>query len=119
MKFIFDCEDELLLPQAYGIVEDLNAITTKIQEENLLVEGTSTKHIFKKFLETLCVKNPVETSKVFKRFWILEEGEKAPNSFKTIGTLFSNEVAIDFFTSVMPSLVQMFSVLSPILKAEK
>jgi hypothetical protein len=110
MKFIFDCEDEILLPQAYGIVEDLNAITTQIKEDNLLVEGTSTKHIFKKFLETLCVKNPAETSRVFKRFWILEEGEKAPNALKTITAIFSNEDAVDFFTSVLPSLAQISSV---------
>lgn len=110
MKFIFDCEDEILLPQAYGVVEDLNAITNKIKEENLLVEGTNRKHIFKKFLETLCVKNPAETSRVFKKFWILEEGEKAPNALKTIATIFSNEDAVDFFTSVLPSLVQVSSV---------
>lgn len=111
MKFIFDCEDEILLPQAYGIVEELNAITTKIQEENLLVEGTNTKHVMKKFLETLCVKNPAETSRVFKKFWVLEEGEKAPNALKTIATIFSNEESIDFFTSVLPSLAQISSVL--------
>lgn len=110
MKFIFDCEDEILLPHAYGIVEDLNAIITKIKDENLLVEGTSTKHVMKKFLETLCVKNPAETSRVFKKFWVLEEGEKAPNALKTIATIFSNEESIDFFTSVLPSLAQISSV---------
>ena len=110
MKFIFDCEDEILLPQAYGIVDDLNELVSKVKEDNLIVEGTSTKHIFKKLLETLCVKNPAETSRVFKRFWILEEGEKAPNALKTIATIFSNEESIDFFTSVLPSLAQISSV---------
>ena len=113
MKFIFDCEDEILLPQAYGIVEDLNALVSKVKEDNLIVEGTNTKHIFKKLLETMCVKNPAETSRVFKKFWILEEKEeKAPNALKTIATIFSNEDAVDFFTSVLPSLAQILSVTS-------
>ena len=110
MKFIFDCEDEILLPRAYGIVEDLNALITKVKDDNLLVEGTNTKHILKKLLETLCVKNPAETSRVFKKFWILEEGEKAPNALKTIATIFSNPDSVDFFTSVLPSLAQISSV---------
>ena len=110
MKFIFDCEDEILLPRAYGIVEDLNALITKVKDDNLLVEGTNTKHILKKLLETLCVKNPAETSRVFKKFWILEEGEKAPNALKTIATIFSNDDSVDFFTSVLPSLVRISNV---------
>jgi hypothetical protein len=112
MKFIFDCEDEIVLPQAYGIVEDLNALVSRVKEDNLIVEGTSTKHVFKKLLETLCVKNPAETAKVFRKFWILKEGEKAPNALKTIATIFSNEDAVDFFTSVLPSLAQILSVTS-------
>ena len=91
MKFIFDCEDEILLPKAYGIVEDLNALITKVKEDNLIVEGTNTKHVFKKLLETLCVKNPAETSRVLGKFWVLDEDEKAPNALKTIATIFSNQ----------------------------
>lgn len=111
MKFIFDCEDEILLPKAYGIVEDLNALITKVKEDNLIVEGTNTKHVFKKLLETLCVKNPAETSRVLGKFWVLDEDEKAPNALKTIATIFSNQDSVDFFTSVLPSLAQISSVL--------
>lgn len=111
MKFIFDCEDEILLPKAYGIVEDLNALITKVKEDNLIVEGTNTKHVFKKLLETLCVKNPAETSRVLGKFWVLDEGEKAPSALKTIATIFSNQDSVDFFISVLPSLAQISSVL--------
>ncbi len=123
MRFIFDCEDEVCLPAAYGFVEEVEPFIKKIKsveidESEVNAEKTRVGKL-KKVLKVLMCECPKETGELLSRMWILEEGEKAPNSFKTIGTLFSNEVAIDFFTSVMPSLVQMFSVLSPILTAEK
>ena len=64
----------------------------------------------------MMVKYPADTGKMFARLWILDDGEKAPNTFKTMATLFSNEVAIDFFTSVLPSLLQLSKEVSPLLK---
>ena len=72
--------------------------------------------VLKKIMENIMVKYPAETGKMFAKLWILEEGEKAPNVFKTTATLFSNEVAIDFFTSVLPSLLHLSKEVSPLLK---
>ena len=123
MRFIFDCEDEVCLPAAYSFVEEVEPFIKKIKsveidETEVKAEKTRVGKL-KKVLKVLMCECPKETGELHARMWILEEDEKAPNSFKTIGALFSNEVAIDFFTSVMPSLVQMFSVLSPILKTKK
>ena len=123
MRFIFDCEDEVCLPAAYSFVEEVEPFIKKIKsveidETEVKAEKTRVGKL-KKVLKVLMCECPKETGELLARMWILEEDEKAPNSFKTIGALFSNEVAIDFFTSVMPSLVQMFSVLSPILKTKK
>ena len=65
-------------------------------------------------VETL-FKQSADTGKMFSKLWILDDGEKAPNTFKTIVTLFSNEVAIDFFTFVLPSLLQLSKGVSPLL----
>lgn len=123
MRFIFDCEDEVCLPAAYSFVEEVEPFIKKIKSveiDETEVEAEKTRvGKLKKVLKVLMCECPKETGELLARMWILEEGEKAPNSFKTIGALFSNEVAIDFFTSVMPSLVQMFSVLSPMLKTKK
>lgn len=123
MRFIFDCEDEVCLPAAYSFVEEVEPFIKKIKsieinESEVNAEKTKVGKL-KKILKVLMCECPKETGELLSKMWLLEDGEKAPNSFKTIGALFSNEVAVDFFTSVMPSLVQMFSVLSPILKAEK
>jgi hypothetical protein len=123
MRFIFDCEDEVCLPAAYSFVEEVEPFIKKIKsieinESEVNAEKTKVGKL-KKVLKVLMCECPKETGELLSKMWLLEDGEKAPNSFKTIGALFSNEVAVDFFTSVMPSLVQMFSVLSPILKAEK
>ena len=117
MRFLFDCEDEICLPAAYKLVDDAKPFIDKIKAVDISedeAKGSKTA-IFKKILENMMVKYPADTSTIFSKLWILEEGEKAPNAFKTMAVLFSNEVAIDFFTSVLPTLLQVSREVLPLL----
>lgn len=106
MKFIFDCEDEICLPLAYKLVDEVKPYIDKVKKIEV-EENSDRKEVMRKILENAMVKYPKDTSKVFAKLWVLDKGEKAPNVFKTTSALFSNEVAVDFFTSVLPSLVQI------------
>ena len=116
-RFIFDCEDEVCLPAAYRLVDEIKPFVDKIK--NIDVDENEAngdrKAVFKKILENIMVKYPADTGKLFAKLWILNNGEKAPNAFKTMAALFSNEVAIDFFTSVLPSLLQLSKGVLPLL----
>lgn len=114
MKFIFDCEDEICLPAAYRIVDEAKPFIDKIKVIDIGDEqgNTERKHIVKKIIENLMVKYPSDTGQMLKKLWVLEDGETAPNAFKTINELVSNEVAIDFFTLALPSLLKITSGIS-------
>ena len=118
MRFLFDCEDEICLPAAYRLVDELKPFIDKMKSVEVGKDEAKgdRKVIFKKIIENMMVKYPAETGKMFAKLWILDDGEKAPNTFKTMATMFSNEVAIDFFTSVLPSLLQLSKEVSPLLK---
>lgn len=118
MRFLFDCEDEICLPMAYRLVDEIKPFVDKVKTIDF-EEGTDKKDrktILKKIAENVMVKYPKETGKLLAKLWVLGDGEKAPNSFKTLATLFSNEVAVDFFTSVLPSLFRISREVSPLLK---
>lgn len=118
MRFIFDCEDEICLPAAYRLVDDFAPFAAKVKEIDIKDDGQKKdrKAMFKRILENIMVKYPKETGELMARLWVLDDGEKAPNTFKTLATFFSNEVAVDFFTSVLPSLLQISKEVSPLLK---
>lgn len=118
MRFLFDCEDEICLPMAYKLVDEIKPFIDKVKEMDF-EEGTEKKDrktILKNIMENIMVKYPKETGELLSKLWVLENGEKAPNTFKTLATFFSNEVAVDFFTSVLPSLLQISREVSPLLK---
>ena len=118
MKFLFDCEDEVCLPAAYKLVDEIKPFIDKIKAIELSKDEAKNgrKYALKKVLENMMVNYPTETSKMFAKLWVLDKDEKAPNTFKTMAILFSNEVAIDFFTSVLPSLLRLSKELSPLLR---
>lgn len=118
MRFLFDCDDEVCLPAAYHLVDEVKPFIDKMKAVEVSEEDAKggRKTVFKKIVENMMVKYPGDTGRLLAKFWILEDGEKAPNTFKTMATLFSNEVAIDFFTSVLPSLLQLSKEVSPLLK---
>ena len=116
-RFLFDCEDEICLPAAYRLVDEIKPFVDKVKSIDIDESGLkgNRKAVFKKILENIMVKYPADTGELFAKLWGLGEGEKAPNTFKTMATLFSNEVAIDFFTSVLPSLLQLSREVLPLL----
>ena len=116
-RFLFDCEDEVCLPAAYRLVDEVKPFIEKMKAIDVSEDeaGNGSKAIFKKIVENMMVKYPADTGNMFSKLWILEDGEKAPNTFKTMATLFSNEVAIDFFTSVLPSLLRLSKEVFPLL----
>lgn len=142
MRFIFDCEDEVCLPAAYRLIDEIKPFVDKMKAIEVDETDTQSKaNGFKKILENMMVKHPKDTSALLAKLWILEEievidcnelgeplyddeekiishkeMEKAPNVFKTMTALFSNEVAIDFFTSVLPSIFTISKSISPLLK---
>ncbi len=117
-RFLFDCEDEICLPAAYRLVDEVKPFIDKMKavEVSEDEEKGGRKVVFKKILENMMVKYPADTGKMFAKLWVLDEGEKAPNTFKTMATLVSNEVAVDFFTLVLPSLLRLSKEVSPLLK---
>ena len=117
MRFIFDCEDEICLPAAYKLVDEFKPFIDKVKAIDVGEETSSNdrKYVLKKILENVMVKYPKETGELLAKLWVLEEGEAAPNTFKTMATFFSNEVAVDFFTSVLPSLLTLSKNISPLL----
>ena len=143
MRFIFDCEDEICLPMAYKLVDEFKLFVDKVKEIDVDESETPKdgKTVLKKILENVMVKYPKETGELLSKLWVLEEIdvplldengetmvdeggnlitgkelEKAPNTFKTMAAFFSNEVAVDFFTSVLPSLLTLSKEVSPLLK---
>lgn len=118
MRFLFDCEDEICLPAAYRLVDEVKPFIDKMKAVEVSEDEAKSgrKVVLKKIIENMMVKYPADTGKMFAKLWVLDEGEKAPNTFKTMAALFSNEVAIDFFTSVLPSLLQLSKEVSPLLK---
>jgi hypothetical protein len=119
-KFIFDCEDEICLPAAYRLVDSVKPFIDKMKavdvDEN---EINDKKAVLRKIVENMMVKYPADTGKMLSRLWVLEDDEKSPNAFKTMAALFTNEVAVDFFTSVLPSLLQISKEVSPLLTSKK
>lgn len=117
MRFLFDCEDEICLPIAFNLIDDIKEFVNKIDVKDVEnVDGKGSNERLKKIIENMMVKYPKDTGELFAKLWVLDEGEKAPNSFRTLSALFTNEVAIDFFTSVMPSILQISKSISHLLK---
>lgn len=116
-RFIFDCEDEVCLPAAYHLVEDAKTFIDKVKQIDISEEEAKlgNKVVLKKLIENMMVKYPAETGKMFSKLWVLEKEEKAPNVFKTMNALFVNEVAVDFFTSALPSLYELLKQALPLL----
>lgn len=117
MRFIFDCEDEVCLPAAYKLIDEIKPFVEKMKAIEVDETDTQSKASgLKKILENMMVKHPKDTGALLAKLWILEEGEKAPNAFKTMAAFFNSEVAIDFFTSALPSIAELSKNISPLLK---
>lgn len=113
---IFECKDEVCLPAAYNLVSEIRNYAEKVKDFEVdESEGKDGRKRFEKIVENMMVRHPKETGELFSKLWILEDGEEPPNVFKTMTALFSSEAAIDFFTSVLPSLLQISKDILPTL----
>lgn len=119
-RFIFDCEDAVCLPAAYRLVDEVKPFIDKMKKVQVSEEEAKGGRnvVLKKIIENMMVNYPTDTSNLLAKMWVLDDGEKAPNVFKTMTALFSSEVAVDFFTSVLPSLLQLSRQVSPLLKSK-
>lgn len=119
-KFIFDCDDAVFLPAAYRLVDEVKPFIDKMKKVQVSEEEAKGGRnvVLKKIIENMMVNYPTDTSNLLAKMWVLDDGEKAPNVFKTMTALFSSEVAVDFFTSVLPSLLQLSRQVSPLLKSK-
>ena len=120
MKFLFDCEDEILLPRIYALIDEIKPFieTMKSIEVDTKEVENGKNGGFKAIMKKLMVEAPKETSKMLSKLWVLEQGEKTPNAIVTMSAVFKSEVAIDFFTSALPSLLQISSVFLPQLTSK-
>ena len=120
MKFLFDCDDEILLPNMYALIDEIKPFIDTMKSINVDEKKAENgkNNAFKTIMKKLMVEAPKETSKMLSKLWVLEEGEKAPNAFKTMTAIFESEAAIDFFVSALPSLLQILKGFSPLLTAE-
>jgi hypothetical protein len=120
MKFLFDCDDEILLPNMYALIDEIKPFIDTMKSINVDEKEVENgkNNAFKTIMKKLMVEAPKETSKMLSKLWVLEEDEKAPNAFKTMTAIFESEAAIDFFVSALPSLLQILKGFSPLLTAE-
>lgn len=108
MKFIFECEDEVLLPFSYDYAEEVGDFlektkVLKIREhrEDGLTSKEQGRKNFKAMMKCLMKDYPKETSEILSKLWVLEEGEKRPNAFTTLTKVITNKDVLDFFSSLM------------------
>lgn len=105
-KFIFDLPNEELLPLAFGLVEKIDAfkLAAKTGETLTAQDGETKKEFAKRKLMDLarkaCVEHPKEASVVSDAFWLVEEGEKAPNAIITFNKALSRDDVMSFFVSL-------------------
>lgn len=108
MKFLFDCDNEELLPATFDLAEEIEKFCKDVKIAELMKsesDEAQEKSNMRKILFRLCKEYPKETGKIFDRLWILDEGEKAPNALITAAKVIVRKDAIDFFTSLL-SLAQ-------------
>lgn len=108
MKFLFDCDNEELLPATFDLAEKIEefyknanlAELRKKPDEGEDVEARAKKNL-KKMLFRICKEYPKEAGEICDSLWVLEDGEKAPNALVTIMKVVTRKDAIDFFISLV------------------
>lgn len=112
MVFLFDCDNEVLLPATFDLAEEIERFYKKtniseLREAAADGESKNDKAMsnLKKILFRICKEYPKDAGAIFDKLWVLEPGEKAPNALYTFSKIVLRKDAIDFFTSLL-SLVQ-------------
>lgn len=110
MRFLFECEDKVLLPRAYELIELLHGFFDKMKKVELPdaeAAGTDRKSLSQTVLKNMMVHFPEETSAVLAKLWVLEDDETAPNALKTMTAFLQSREALDFFTCALPFLARL------------
>lgn len=108
MKFLFDLENEELLPATYDLAEAVEQFAQNVNLSELrqspgegeTKEATAKKNL-KRMLFRICKEHPKETGELCNRLWVLEDGEKAPNALITVAKILTRKDVLDFFTSLL------------------
>lgn len=109
MRFLFDCEDTVLLPRAYALAGEAGRFFEKMREVAADdVKKADAGELGKIVFEKMLVEFPKETSDFLAKMWVLEDGEEAPNALKTLNVFLRSEDAFDFFTGALPILARNF-----------
>lgn len=122
MQFLFDGEDKAILPQTYRLIKKVKQyfeLIKQIDVDENEIDTKNTMAVFDAIMENALAKYPEETADFLAQFWVLDEGETAPNCFVTIPEIISNEKAMNFFTRALPSLVTIFKGCSALLTPKK
>ena len=122
MQFLFDGEDKVILPQTYRLIKKVKQyfeLIKQIDVDENEIDTKDTMAVFDAVMENALAKYPEETADFLAQFWVLDEGETAPNCFVTIPEIISNEKAMNFFTRALPSLVTIFNGCSALLTPKK
>lgn len=112
MKFLFDCEDKILLPRAYQLIDDIKPFIDKMKTVEISDEEAAKDGKMQTIIKNMMVHYPEETSALLAKLWVLNKGEKTPNALKTVTAIIKSDSAMDFFTSALPFLAQMSAALS-------
>ena len=108
MKFIFECEDEILLPFTYdfsveveAFLKKTNILSVRKNRDTSLTPRENGKKNLKEMFRLVAKEFPKETSDLLAKLWVLEDGERAPSVFTTFAKIMTNKEILDFFTSLM------------------
>nr|DAO31574.1 MAG TPA: hypothetical protein [Caudoviricetes sp.] len=105
-RFIFDLPNEELLPLTFDLVAKIDAFkaAAKAGEQLTAQDGETKKEFAKRKLMDLakkaCVEHPKEASVVSDAFWLVDDGEKAPNAIITFNKVLSRDDVMSFFVSL-------------------
>lgn len=112
MRFIAELKDEQLLPVIYDITEDVSdfvketnvlEIRKKLPAEGVTADEQGRKNI-REMLRVICKDYPVETARILRKLWVLDEGEAEddkPNFIVSLSKLLNERWLIDFFISAV------------------
>lgn len=106
MKFLFDCDDAVMLPRAYDLVDEIGPFFKKMRQVDVDESEIEKEGMARTVLKNMMKVYPEDTSALLAKLWVLEPGEQPPRATCTIAAFFKSKDAIDFFTSVLPFLTE-------------
>lgn len=107
MKFLFDCDDAVMLPRAYDLVDEIGPFFKKMRQVEVDETEVEKESAIRIVLKNMMKVYPEDTSALLSKLWVLEPGERPPRATRTVTELFKSKDAVDFFTSALPFLARL------------